>query len=673
MRNLFLLFGVFFCDLAFGGVLTNANCKSFSTDGKNNYCTYNSADAVSYAKRYYKTMSFKDDPKCTQDNYDTPYSYVLNSSGTKDRSKNAFYSETNTCGGDAWNNCTNFVSQALLAGLTGEYYSYEIYSKRIAYVADKWESGLKYDWNEKFELEEMNSYRWYFENMTNDERGFAGRGTAFFGAQQLYDYAIGNKDNGNYTGMHFKLVTDSTKTRYLDVSKVQIGDIIFGDWGSTGKIHHAMIVTRIDSEKNDYSRIHVTYQSSYKTDVSLDEVLNINNHNALFYVFRPTRYSERISDAPASIQEVRVSSGGTVVAGNKMTFSVIVTNAKDADRAELYFPRLNLTEKMTQKGAVFSIRREMKSPGNSIPFEVRVYKKSDKRAVTSQGSYTVQAPIAINIRSVAVLPANVIVGQKIAFTAIVDDASDVDYAELYFPDVKLAEKMLRNGTTFTFERVMTLAGNNRPFEIRIYKLSDKSAVTGKGNYTVQPPVPVNIQRVSAGPASVVVNQKMTFTAQVDNASDVDHAEIYFPDANLLEPMKQNGTTFTREREMKSVGASRVFEVRVYKKSDKKAVTKQGNYTVLPLITILKLSANPNSVRVNQKMTFSAMLDNVVDVGKVELYFPDAGVSEVMTQTGTSFSRQRVMSKVGSGRAFEVRIYRKSVEEIVKGQGKYTVN
>lgn len=207
---------------------SSSSCENYSS-GK---CYYNSTDAVAYAKKY-----------------------ALSST---------YFPEYQSYGG----NCTNFVSQAILAGLIGSS-SKNIFNQRSEYWADK-NRGC--------------DYCWYYGNKVN---GVWQKGSAWTGAQELYDYANSNLDS--YWGMHFDHITSDGPTSYLETKKVQTGDIVFADWEGDGHIDHSMIV--IQKKNNYYSGIYVAYQNSEDYDsqerISLQ---SINGRNVVFHVYRPTFY-----------------------------------------------------------------------------------------------------------------------------------------------------------------------------------------------------------------------------------------------------------------------------------------------------------------------------------------------------------------------------------------------
>jgi hypothetical protein len=172
------------------------------------------------------------------------------------------------------NNCANFVSQAIMAGMIMRITPAEVFARRYDFAADR---GL--------------SLAWYFLGV-ND------RGPAWAGAKELYNYARTNKST--YKGLHFTFVgSDSISNRSLNPFYLWPGDVVFVDWESNGTVDHSMIVWKIDYSFfvwNKYDRIRVTYQSNNSPDMGLQQVLDKNyketKHWATFYVFRPTDYNQ---------------------------------------------------------------------------------------------------------------------------------------------------------------------------------------------------------------------------------------------------------------------------------------------------------------------------------------------------------------------------------------------
>lgn len=215
---------------------------------------YAPASAIAYATTY----------------YDAPYSNTGPSSAPL---LNPFTDYSQVSGG----NCANFGSQSIVAGLIGVSDIEKVFEHRIDFTADRGGGG----------------YEWYF---ISD----ADRGPAWTGATKLREYADHNKPT--YMGLHFEFVTNDTLTAFMDYKKVQVGDIIFADFGSEddpadGSVDHTMIVTRVNtdifppSSERGYNRIRLTYQTNNRTDIGLGDMNIASNYQSLFYVYRPKSYS----------------------------------------------------------------------------------------------------------------------------------------------------------------------------------------------------------------------------------------------------------------------------------------------------------------------------------------------------------------------------------------------
>jgi hypothetical protein len=115
------------------------------------------------------------------------------------------------------------------------------------------------------------------------------------------------------------------------------------------------------------------------------------------------------------------------------------------------------------------------------------WKVKDNTPLIGLGSVTVNAPTPapVNIQSVSANPPSVQAGQLMTFNATVDNSSDVARAELAFPGTSVAEQMVQSGNSFSRQRPMTSPGNNRSFEIRIFKKSGGQPVVRQGTFSVR--------------------------------------------------------------------------------------------------------------------------------------------------------------------------------------------
>lgn len=217
------------------------NCPSLTTksDGTK-VCIYEPSKAVDYAVKNYKESAQDDGNFAVYDN-----------------------------------NCTNFVSQSVLAGFAETKYRSTLYSKREQYLAD-----------------ENDTYSWFYRSKWDT-------GVNWKQAHSLYLYAKYTDENdsgSNYNdnGPKFDFVTRDSDIAYLDPNDVIEGDIIFADFNSPdGIIDHVFIVTGKEWYQSFYNKIRVTSNSSYYTDKGLGEINEAYGQDIHFYVYRPVAYVEK--------------------------------------------------------------------------------------------------------------------------------------------------------------------------------------------------------------------------------------------------------------------------------------------------------------------------------------------------------------------------------------------
>ncbi len=164
-------------------------------------------------------------------------------------------------------NCTNFVSQCLIAGFIRSVDPHTVYARRYDFDIDDSSTSI---------------YQWYFHH-------YGDRGPAFTGANKMYEYAGYNRIS--YKGLHFEYVTNDTKYDYLDVTKVRVGDVVFADWNGDKVMDHAMLVTGYNSRAQGYNKIRLTYQSENTSGRGLGDVNREYRYKALFHVYRPLNYN----------------------------------------------------------------------------------------------------------------------------------------------------------------------------------------------------------------------------------------------------------------------------------------------------------------------------------------------------------------------------------------------
>jgi hypothetical protein len=173
------------------------------------------------------------------------------------------------------NNCANFVSQAIIAGMVKKTNPLDVYNRRYDFAVDRTGS----------------TYKWYFIG-AND------RGPAWSGAKEMHQYANYNKST--YKGLHFTfVVSDTPSNRTLKTSNVRPGDVIFCDWQNDGTIDHVVMVARVDTSwwpLNNYEKIRIAGQSNNHSDTALQWILDKNYQDnktwASFRVYRPVDYNQ---------------------------------------------------------------------------------------------------------------------------------------------------------------------------------------------------------------------------------------------------------------------------------------------------------------------------------------------------------------------------------------------
>lgn len=178
-----------------------------------------------------------------------------------DRSGPAPFPNFDASGG----NCVNFVSQCILAGLTGSASPPAVYARRYDFDIDS---------------RRTSSGKWYFHSA-------GAQGKAWVSTSALYNYAKTNP--ADQPGLHFMPVTESTisPAKPLDVSLVQIGDVVFADWGADGRLDHTMIVTNLVGITS-VDDILVSSQNNYFVDQPLGRV---GSYRAAYKIYRPLSYS----------------------------------------------------------------------------------------------------------------------------------------------------------------------------------------------------------------------------------------------------------------------------------------------------------------------------------------------------------------------------------------------
>lgn len=209
--------------------------------------TYNKSTAVAYAINNYNAHNKNVAPYA-------PYGTV-----------NLFYDFQL----DGQNNCAHFANQCILAGLCGTSDRKAVYNARFAFIADK-----------------NSPMSWYYNTKSESSPPWRG-------ASAMYNYARGNWPT--YKGLHFDFVTEDKVSAY-DITKIQIGDIVFSELEGSG-VTHVMVVsyieTRIQKTDRKYEdRVQLTYQTN---DVLNRGIANIRAEKPKLriHVYRPVNYTTK--------------------------------------------------------------------------------------------------------------------------------------------------------------------------------------------------------------------------------------------------------------------------------------------------------------------------------------------------------------------------------------------
>jgi Putative amidase domain len=239
---------------------------------------YSSSNAVTYAKKYYDSYSQTACP-----------SFI-------DYGKSSEFGESS--------NCTNFVNQAILAGITQQATPDKVYAgldfNSFTYDS-KWFYRKIRDTKGNFYMKTVNFKIDSKTTTTKFSYWAHDSGSAWRGAKQFQDYASSHKWEGKTTdptstGLYFKGIAndDNTTTYPTTFNQIQAGDIVCVKYKSSNDFGHVLIVTGIDTRYSDYRRILVSSQQDDYVDNSMEtrRVKNIQNggKGLMFYVYRPLFY-----------------------------------------------------------------------------------------------------------------------------------------------------------------------------------------------------------------------------------------------------------------------------------------------------------------------------------------------------------------------------------------------
>lgn len=184
-------------------------------------------------------------------------------------------------GGTGGGNCTNFISQSMLAGFLGRLYARN--------------SDIDFTWNNKAAFWDewgLNQDMWYFKF---DGPPFTARTTSWAGVPDLITYAQNAIASATSAGIEFTRLPNGTRvfnssSAIVNEVSFQLGDLVVADLGGTGSYNHFMMVTRIDSAALGDNKILLTYQTVNTFEKTL-ETVQIQFPNAQFRVYRPNVFN----------------------------------------------------------------------------------------------------------------------------------------------------------------------------------------------------------------------------------------------------------------------------------------------------------------------------------------------------------------------------------------------
>jgi hypothetical protein len=126
--------------------------------------------------------------------------------------------------------------------------------------------------------------------------------------------------------------------------------------------------------------------------------------------------------------------------------------------------------------------------------------------------------------------------------------------------------------------------------------------------------------------------------------------------------------------MTQAGANRPYQIKVTL-ANGQVVAQAGSYSVTDApvdVRFTGLGVNPQSVPTGQAMNFSVTLNTTQGVARVDLVFPDVGVTEPMQPSGpNTFSRQRQMTQAGANRQYQVKVTLTNGQSVTQ-TGSYSV-
>lgn len=292
----------------------------------------------------------------------------------------------------------------------------------------------------------------------------------------------------------------------------------------------------------------------------------------------------RIKDAvPVAIRNLSTLPAPGKV-GQAMTFSFSLTQPVAVQRADLVFLDINLSEPMAAAAAdTWARTRTMAQAGSNRPYRVLVT-LADGSRLSQDGAYSVADATALPTAQLQAGPNPGQVSQPVQFAAQLSSAQDVARLELVFPSAGLPQVVqavpMQQAGANSWGLVQAFASiGSRPSQLKVTMSDGRTAVLGTVVVNTVPASPALLSKVE--PATVRVDQTMTFAAQVADPASVARVDIVFTDANVNESMLQTAANvWSRSRPMAQVGANRPYVVRLQLKNGS-TTQVGGTYTVTP--------------------------------------------------------------------------------------------
>lgn len=292
------------------------------------------------------------------------------------------------------------------------------------------------------------------------------------------------------------------------------------------------------------------------------------------------------------------------------------------------------------------------------------------------GNLRLKDAVPVAVRSVSAAPAPGKVGQPMTFSVVLNQAAQVQRADLVFPDANVSEPLAQTAPdTWSRSRTMAQAGSNRPFRV-IVTLADGSRLQQDGTYSVTDLSPPPSAQVQVSPNPGQVGQPVQFNVQLSSGQGVARLEWVFPSIGMLQAMQAVTMRQTGPDTWTLVQAFASPEART---SQLRVTMADGRTATLASAVVTTLAAMPPAVRVTpaavkagQSMTFAAQVADPNSVARGEVAFTDANVVEPLVRTAANvWSRTRTMVQAGNNRPFVIRLMLKSGATVQAG-GTYTV-